>query len=138
MRLDEETQNAIRKALEAEPGVRLAYLFGSFARGEAGPGSDLDVAVVADRELGLLELGALVERLQRAAAGLRVDLMDLRRAAPLARFQVVRDGQVLVERDPVARFEFERAAWREAQDTRHLRRVQQDLLREAARHGDPR
>jgi len=38
-------RNAIRRTLDARPDVRLAYLFGSAARGELRPRSDLDVAV---------------------------------------------------------------------------------------------
>jgi uncharacterized protein len=49
MELDEALQE-LKRELEALYGDRLKglYLFGSHARGEAGPDSDVDVAVVLD------------------------------------------------------------------------------------------
>ena len=101
---------ALRAVLEAEPAVRLAYLFGSVARGDDGPGSDIDVALWLGDEVDLLALGALGERrhrLEDPAVGLAVEVLaveDLRRGVeglvvhedgpedgPL-RFRVVREG----------------------------------------------
>lgn len=51
-------------------GVRSLRLFGSFARGDAGPGSDVDLIVEFDRPVGLLTLaglrGSLAARLGRS------------------------------------------------------------------------
>ncbi|HEU4581278.1 MAG TPA: hypothetical protein VFS67_23630 [Polyangiaceae bacterium] len=47
--------------------------------------------------------------------------------------EVVRDGVRLIERDPLVRFDFEMEAIRRFEDTRYLRRLQQELLREGAR-----
>jgi predicted nucleotidyltransferase len=38
--------SALKERLEQEPDVVVAYLFGSVARGTAGPLSDVDVAVL--------------------------------------------------------------------------------------------
>jgi predicted nucleotidyltransferase len=40
----------VRSWAEKEPLVLEAYLFGSFARDEAGPESDIDLAIVTDGE----------------------------------------------------------------------------------------
>jgi hypothetical protein len=48
----------LRGALADIEGVRLAFVFGSLARGEAGAGSDLDLLVVGD--LGLREVATRV------------------------------------------------------------------------------
>jgi predicted nucleotidyltransferase len=48
----------IRQALESADGVRLAFVFGSIARGEDQGGSDLDLLVVG--ELGLREVSTRV------------------------------------------------------------------------------
>lgn len=50
-----------------EEGVCVAYLFGSRARDAGRETSDADVAVLADRELGLMDLDFLptLERMTR-------------------------------------------------------------------------
>ncbi|HEX9822135.1 MAG TPA: nucleotidyltransferase domain-containing protein [Methylomirabilota bacterium] len=95
--------NALRQALEAEPAVAYALLFGSTARGTGHPGSDADVAVelAAGAARDVRALGGLAARLE-SAAGRRVDLVLLDEApAPLA-YRIFRDGRVLVERDRAA------------------------------------
>ena len=77
------------RAHEAElraMGVTALSLFGSVARGEAGPDSDVDVAVTLDRDrhLELLDFATLNLRLQDVL-GVKVDLIS--EPARRARFQ---------------------------------------------------
>lgn len=129
-----DLSDALRSTLERHGEIVLAYLFGSRARGESGEGSDVDVAVLADSLLGIDDRSRLSEELGRAL-GFRhaVDVIDLRAASPVLVAEVVRDGVRLVERDRLVRFDFEMAAIRRFEDTRPLRRLQQELLREGAR-----
>ena len=46
MEADADLVDPLRRSLEADPDVVFAYLFGSQARGEAGPRSDVDIAVL--------------------------------------------------------------------------------------------
>ncbi len=57
-------------------GIRRVSLFGSVARGEAGPDSDIDLAVELDRDkhIGLFGLIALERRLGELL-GRKVDLL---------------------------------------------------------------
>ena len=55
--------------------IRALGVFGSFARGEAGPTSDVDVLVEFERPVGLSSFLALEEALS-AAAGRRIDLVS--------------------------------------------------------------
>ncbi len=89
-------RETLEAALRGEPDVSLAVLFGSASRSAAGPASDLDVGVVVK---GPRPLAALAVKLERAT-GRRVDLVDLAQAPPLLRFEIARDGQLLVERQP--------------------------------------
>ena len=101
--------DAARDALMADERVAVAYLFGSFARGSAGPKSDLDVAVLlsvpVERRLGgpLAELRDAVERACRRPC----DLIDARTAPADLVHRILRDGVLLVERDRSARIAFE-------------------------------
>lgn len=107
------TVNALEEALrQTGKPVVCAYLFGSEARGSARPGSDLDVAVLlADCPPRTLTgpLTGLQGELERAA-GREIDLLDLRTAPPDLVHRVLRDGRLLVERDPTRRIQFEVAA----------------------------
>jgi uncharacterized protein len=124
----------LRTVLERHDEISLAYLFGSVARSEHAESSDVDVAVLATNALSLDERGRLSEELARALGFSRaVDVIDLRDASPVLAAEVVRDGVTLVERDPRARFDFEMDAIRRFEDTRALRRLQHELLREGAR-----
>ena len=58
-------------------GMAALYLFGSTARGEAGPASDVDLTcdLVADRPIGLLDLIEMQYMLEDAV-GTRIDLVE--------------------------------------------------------------
>ncbi len=129
-----ETLDALRSALESHEDVLLAYVFGSVGRGDDSGESDVDVAILATHELDIEERSRLIERLGRATSFRRtVDVVDLRAAPPVLAAEVLRDGVLLLQRDPLVRFDFETAAVRRFEDTRALRRLQHELLREGAR-----
>jgi predicted nucleotidyltransferase len=92
-----------------EDGIVAVYLFGSVARGTAGPGSDVDVAVLyaeappVSLEGLPLDLEAKLERV----LGAQVEVVVLNRAAVDLVHRILRDGRLLVDRDPSARIRFE-------------------------------
>jgi uncharacterized protein len=94
----------LRDALAGFPSVRLAVVFGSVARGEERPESDVDLGVRLDPDSSALrhEVEAALGR----AAGREVDVVFLDEAPPLLRFEVGSDGVVLVEREPHAWSDF--------------------------------
>lgn len=79
--------------------VRLAVLFGSQARGNARPDSDVDIAIEVAPDT--VQNRAAVAQIVTAFAGAPVDLVFLNDAGPHLRFQVAR-GRLLVEREPRA------------------------------------
>lgn len=88
----------IASVLAGCPVVGLAMVYGSVARGEAGPGSDLDVAVMGSEPLSTTETIALTEALARVT-GRPVDLVDLRETHGTLLTEVLRDGVRVVEKD---------------------------------------
>jgi hypothetical protein len=96
--------------LAEQPEVVVAYLFGSLARGQATPRSDVDVAVLLDAGLGPREL---VERQLELAVALddlstrEVQVVLLNTAPPFLAYQVLREGRLLHERDREERIDFE-------------------------------
>ncbi len=133
--VDARVLERIREVLERSPGVRIAYLFGSTARGQDRETSDVDIAVVLDASSPLAtsphEEDRLQEELERAA-GRDVDLTMLDRAPPLLVAEVLREGRVLLCRDEDERAELELRLRAIVLDTEHLRAVQRGYLRERA------
>lgn len=90
---------AVAERLARHDAVRIAWLFGSAARGKLRPESDLDVAVAGRHPLSGPERTELVEALAEVS-GRPVDLVDLRRAGPVVRRQVLIGGTLLFDREP--------------------------------------
>ncbi len=107
------TSDKLRSYLDRAPDDLIAaYLFGSEARGTAGPHSDVDLGVLLrespprtllDQPFALAD--ELTELMQRP-----VEIVVLN-DAPIDLVQrVLRDGALLVDRDPSVRIRFEVAA----------------------------
>ena len=117
----------LRAVLAGHPGVRLAYVFGSAARGALRADSDVDVAVRFAARPTLDALAALAINLERAAER-RADVIDLDMAPPLLLREVVKEGRLLFAASDDERVAFETAALARYADTAHLRRVQAEYL----------
>lgn len=91
------------------PEVVAAYLFGSVARGEAREDSDVDVAVLLDRDPPRTLEGLRFDLADELTAclGAPVDLAILNRASADFVHRVLRDGILVAERDRGARIRFE-------------------------------
>lgn len=90
--------------------VLVAYLFGSLARGQALPSSDVDVAVLIQPELDLeqsvelqLQLEMDLERLSQRP----VQVTILNRATPFLAYQVIKEGLLIYERNKPERIAFQ-------------------------------
>jgi len=92
--------STLRRTLRTEPNVRLAVLYGSAARGDDKPGSDLDllVSLREDRPDAAVKLAVRLER----AVGRDVDVARLNRiqsTAPLLLLQIIDEGRVVLDRN---------------------------------------
>jgi hypothetical protein len=92
--------DALHRLFSDDSRVAFALVFGSSARGSAGPQSDLDVAigVSAGHAFSIAELGDLCAQIERVARR-PVDLVLLDEAPPALAFRVFRDGHVVAVRD---------------------------------------
>lgn len=88
----------LSSAAAAQPSVRLAVLFGSAARTEGRTGRDIDVGVLLSDSSHQARVSA--EAALGRAAGQPIDLVYLHDASPLLRFEVARDGRLILERAP--------------------------------------
>jgi predicted nucleotidyltransferase len=88
------------EALRTERNVRLAVLFGSAARGDAGEDSDIDllVSLAHERPMYLIQLGVRLRRV----LGRDVDVLSLahlRKRDPVLLGVILREGRPVVDRD---------------------------------------
>lgn len=128
MLVEEETDLA---HIFAKRGVILAYLFGSHARGEAGPLSDVDIAVLFQPDMpaetrfeALLKLmGDLAPFFDK-----EVEIVDLQDASPLLRHRVYYDGRLLYAAGEKVRIAFETKALRDYIDTQPLRSLKKKYI----------
>ena len=127
-RLFAEVSDAVLAAL---PNAWAIYVYGSFARGDEWPTSDVDVAVllppgnkIPDR-LGLMS--AISGRVHRD-----VDLVDLREASDTLRREVLADGRVLFTFEPGQVLAWEASAM--SRYARHREEIR-DLLEDFNRTG---
>jgi len=89
--------------------VTAAYLFGSVARGTATRKSDVDVAILFRKPPAgrLDDLRFTLEGELERAIGRQVQVVALNTAPPDLVHRVLRDGHLLLDRDPAARIRFE-------------------------------
>jgi uncharacterized protein len=123
--LDDGRRRALAELFQRQPDVVAAYLFGSQARGEAGPLSDIDLAVwLDDRPEPPKRLRRQLALSGEAASLLGTDgveLVILNDASPLLAQRVIRDGELLAERDAPTRIRLETDAVIRYLDTIPLR-----------------
>lgn len=127
--------NQLKAVLAEIPRVKFAYLFGSQARGDTGPLSDMDIAVYVDRRMDFFRLRLiLLESLAQRLSTDRFDLVVLNDASPLLKYEVVRQG-VVIKENRQRRIPFEVRTLSEYFDTEHLRKTQRQYLKEKLAQG---
>jgi predicted nucleotidyltransferase len=102
----------MRPILERHPQIAAAWVFGSAARGELRPDSDVDVGLLlvdpartaADE---YLLLGELTARLEAVTAPHPVDVVLLEAQGPVFAHEALVDGVLVFERDRERRIDFE-------------------------------
>ena len=97
----ERALKSLVDVLAHQPSVERVILFGSRARGEALPGSDIDVCVAAPTagRADWLEIWTAVDE---AATLHTIDLVRFEDASPELRERILEEGRTLYERRPAA------------------------------------
>lgn len=138
-------QEQVREAVAEIPGISVLLVFGSRARGEPHPRSDLDVAVLpaieSDTERGSLLRHRLQKSLAVALADLapggRVDVVFLDEAPDTLRQRVMEHGRMVLCRDPSAWRKLRVATMKEFGDREWARRIYRRELRRRLMEGRP-
>jgi predicted nucleotidyltransferase len=127
---------------EAADSVELLVLFGSLARADGSASArrpaprDIDLGVLYGEDATVRVWWQVEAGLRRFFADRPLDLVDLRSAPPLLRFEVARDGHLLYERRPYQWADFRARAmvdwWDWAPYQRRMDRGAIRRLREAS------
>lgn len=136
----EERLQKLKPLFERE-GVLLAYLFGSLAekakdkdkdrdrdsdRGIARKPGDVDLAILTGEGPAYRLWDAIAEVLGTE----RLDLVDLRKASPVLRFEVLRSGRPIYVSDEALKERYEMDTIHLYRDTAPMRHRQMEYLRE--------
>lgn len=100
----EDLQKAV-DILDRRFGLDSLWLFGSEAQGTARPDSDVDLAALFKGHPTPLEVFETQVELAEIL-GRDVDLIDLDRVSPILGRQVLRQGRLLIDRNPKRRYAF--------------------------------
>ncbi|SMB82564.1 Predicted nucleotidyltransferase [Desulfonispora thiosulfatigenes DSM 11270] len=96
------------KEIDQEYKIKLAYLFGSFARGEENDQSDSDIAICFMEEYSSFDdvmiRGDLIER-GKETLKRKVDILNLDKAPISLKYIVVQQGIILKDNNERATFE---------------------------------
>lgn len=115
-----------------------AYLYGSHARGQAGPGSDIDVAVLLEsgREAAPMEPLRLGNELEDKTGLKNIDVRLLNDAPLSTRGRILSEGQLVYSGDDAARVDFEVATRSLYFDfLPHLNYIRQAFIKRTAEKG---
>jgi predicted nucleotidyltransferase len=106
-------------------GAVAAYLFGSVARGDAGPESDIDVGILfaANPPATLGAPQFAIETALERLLGRPVQVVALNRASADLVHRVLRDGRLVLDRDRADRLRFEVRSRNEYFDLAPIRRL---------------
>lgn len=115
--MDDGMVNKLKSALEKDPNIIFAFLFGSYAKGDASGNSDLDIAVFFDVQKDSFDLLGAKEHLRaQISKGVelpinKIDIVNLSNANLSISSTVAHDGIILKGEDTLALARFYKKVW---------------------------
>ena len=121
----------IDKDVFKKSGVKLAYLFGSRAKGNGAKESDFDIAVLFEKPpsdpYAFRETMDLSSELRRHLPA-KVDVVSLHTAPLLLKYEVVAHSRLLYCKNEKERIDFEVSVTKEYIDEEPVRKIYNDAL----------
>lgn len=102
--MNKDQINKIKTIFASHPAVKLAYFFGSRARGADGPLSDYDLAVFLEEKnkKKMFEIqSALMDKIGRLLKTDKIDVVVLNTTkSPDIKFNIIKEGKLIYEKEP--------------------------------------
>lgn len=120
----------IKKFLSSCNDVILAFLFGSFAKGNVTSSSDVDIAILFNQHPDFYAISNMSQKLSKMLINKHVDIVPLNNASPIIKMQVLKNGIILVNKDSKSYNEFFVSTIIEYDDLKQLRKeIEENILR---------
>jgi predicted nucleotidyltransferase len=135
----QEILKKLSGALEAEPDIAFAYLFGSVAKGRSGPLSDVDVAVyfhpAGDSRSRFKRRLLLMSKLGKALRRDDVEVVPLQDAPLDLAFEILAQGKLIFSKDDGQKADFVFETLRKYHDEAPRRKFEWDVIRDEVKRG---
>ena len=122
----ESTQKEKIEKIAQKDNLKFVILYGSQARQRSMPESDLDLAILGEKEMGFKEILLLFPQFSELFPGQELDIKSLHHVDPLFRYLVVRDG-ILLYGNKTDYLEFKAYAFRDYTESASLFHLQEIL-----------
>jgi len=106
--------------------LKLVVIYGSYAKGENRKASDLDIAVLGEKELEFKTILDLYSEFSNIFKGKEIDIKSLHRVDPFFRYQVMRDS-ILIYGNRLEYHNFKAYAFRAYMDSKDLLQIEKIL-----------
>jgi len=123
MKITKKQQEKINK-IGKKYNLKLAVIYGSFAKGKNRQTSDLDIAVLGERELDFKTILELYSEFSDVFRDKEIDIKSLHRVDPFFRYQVMRDS-ILIYGKSLEYHNFKAYAFQAYMDSKDLLRLEQ-------------
>ena len=110
--IDNRKIEIIKKVLVKALAPYLIYIFGSSVKGRGREDSDIDIAILTDRQIDEYKLFILSQKLADVLKR-EVDLVDLRKASTVFKVQIIKTGKLIYNSDNLRKMYFQMRAMRD-------------------------
>ncbi|HBY56685.1 MAG TPA: nucleotidyltransferase domain-containing protein [Candidatus Atribacteria bacterium] len=110
--IDNRKIEIIKNILSDTLAPSLIYIFGSISKDKVRKDSDIDIAILADRQIDEYKLFILSQKLADVLKR-EVDLVDLKKASTVFQIQIIKTGKLIYNSDNLQKMYFQMRAMRE-------------------------
>ena len=135
--MDKKIKEKIVNLAENKDYILAVYLFGSYARDKAKPGSDIDIAILLEKDKNQKSSELKIEIYEELIKnGLdNIDLVILNQASALLTYEVVKENKLLYKKDKFQAASYQSLMIRKYLDFEYYLKKNQDKFKERILNG---